>query len=390
MEAAKLPGVRRAEAGVLIEVAPMRALVRAVFANAGCAAEEAERIAVRLAGANLRGHDSHGVIRTPRYVEWMDDGLVFANRHARIERESEVLAVVDGDYGFGQTVGEETVDIGLAKAREHGVAVTALKNAGHLGRIGDWAERAAAANVASIHMVNVRGSLLVAPFGGVERRMGTSPFCAGVPVAAGEPIVLDFATSLVAEGKAMVALRGGAPLPEGAIVRPDGTLTSDPTPLYGETEPGRYPSPNNGPGALAPFGLHKGSGLNFLMEMMAGALAGSGTAGAIGEPRRRFCNGMLSIYLAVGHFHDDQDWFTREVRSYVEFVKSSKPAQAGGEVLVPGEKERRLMAERAAHGLPLSEMAWDDILGAARRVGMSEADIEATLAEAAEPEKARP
>jgi len=379
MPGAELPGVRRAEDRVLVDVGPMRALVRAVFENAGCAPEEAERISFRLAGANLRGHDSHGVIRTPRYVEWMDDGLVFANRHARIERESGVLAVVDGDYGFGQTVGEETVDIGLAKAREHGVAVTALKNAGHLGRIGDWAERATAANVASIHMVNVRGSLLVAPFGGVERRMGTSPFCAGVPVAG---IVLDFATSLVAEGKAMVALRGGTPLPEGAIVRPDGTLTSDPKPLYGEPEQGRYPSPNNGPGALAPFGLHKGSGLNFFMEMMAGALGGSGTAGALGEPRRRFCNGMLSIYFAVEHFHEDEDWFTREVRSYVEFVKSSKPMHPGGEVLVPGEKERRLMAERLEGGLPLSEMAWADILGAARRVGMSEKDIERVLGEA--------
>jgi len=361
---------------VVIDSAVMERLLTAVYANAGCSPAEAARVAANLVAANLRGHDSHGVIRTPRYVEWLQDGLMFANKEINIEKENDVLAIIDGDFGFGQSVGEQTVDVGVAKAKQHGVAVTALKNAGHLGRIGQWAEQAAASNVASIHMVNVRGSLLVAPFGGVDRRGSTSPFCAGIPLADDDPIILDFATSLVAEGKALVALRGGKPLPDGAIITPEGELTSDPTPLYGELEEGRYPNPNLGPGALCGFGLHKGSGLNFFMEMMGGALTGSGVSAVLGEDKpRRFCNGMLSIFMAVDFFHSD-DWLTREVHAYVEFFKSSKTAGPNGEILVPGEKERRTMAERSASGLPMSADAWQDILGAARSAGISDAELQ--------------
>ena len=371
--------VRRADGQVYVDAQAMERLVGAVFERAGCDAEEAHRIAWRLTGANLRGHDSHGVLRTRRYVEWMEEGKVFPGRRIEVERETEVLAVIDGDYGFGQTVGEQTVDLGVRKASRHGVAVTALKNAGHLGRIGDWAERAAESGCASIHMVNVRGSLLVAPYGAIERRGSTSPFCAGVPLPGAPPIIHDFATSVVAEGKAMVALLGGKPLPGDALVDADGNPTSDPRPLYGETSPGRTHDPHAGPGALNAFGLHKGSGLNFFMEMFAGALTGSGTAAALGDTgKRRFCNGMLSIYMQVDAFHAD-DWFAREVGAYVEYWKAARPSRPGGEVLVPGEKERRTMVERRESGLPLSEGAWADILAAAEKVGMSDGERDDAL-----------
>ncbi len=375
-----MSSVREQAGTVFVPPATMRGLVTAIFRRAGCNEREASSIGTRLTGASLRGHDSHGVIRTARYVEWLEDGKVFANREVTVLSDTANIAILDGNYGFGQSVGERAVDIGVDKALATGVGVTALRNAGHLGRIGDWAERAAERNVVSLHLVNVRGSLLVAPFGGIDRRAGTSPFCAGIPLPGEPPVILDFATSLVAEGKALVAMQGGKPLPAGSLVDADGTLTSDPRPLYGEVEPGRSPDPSKGPGALTGFGLHKGSGLNFLMEMLAGALTGSGTAGALGEPSlRRFCNGMLSIYLDVARFHSD-DAFAREVRSYIAFVKSSRPTEPGGQVLVPGEKERALMAEREATGLPLTPATWADILGAARRVGLSEAEIEAALA----------
>ena len=371
--------VRRVDGQVYVDAQAMERLVGAVFERAGCDAEEAHRIAWRLTGANLRGHDSHGVLRTRRYVEWMEEGKVFPGRRIEVERETEVLAVIDGDYGFGQTVGEQTVDLGVRKASRHGVAVTALKNAGHLGRIGDWAERAAESGCASIHMVNVRGSLLVAPYGAIERRGSTSPFCAGVPLPGAPPIIHDFATSVVAEGKAMVALLGGKPLPGDALVDADGNHTSDPRPLYGETSPDRTHDPHAGPGALNAFGLHKGSGLNFFMEMFAGALTGSGTAAALGDTgKRRFCNGMLSIYMQVDAFHAD-DWFAREVGAYVEYWKAARPSRPGGEVLVPGEKERRTMVERRESGLPLSEGAWEDILAAAEKVGMSDGERDDAL-----------
>jgi uncharacterized oxidoreductase len=373
--------VRRDGDQVFVPLEVMLRVGEATFAASGCNQAEAKTIITRLAGANLRGHDSHGVIRIPRYVQWIDEGRQIPNQTVDILLDQPAFAIVDGRFGFGQSIGEQTVDIGVAKAKQHGVAMTALRNSGHLGRIGDWAERAAAAGIVSIHMVNVRGSLIVAPFGGIDRRGSTNPFCAGIPMPAGEdPIVLDFATSLVAEGKALVALKGGKPLPPGALVDADGTLTADPKPLYGETPAGQYPDPSKGPGALTAFGDHKGFGMNFLMEMMAGALTGSGTAGALDEPEMRpFCNGMFSIYVNLdavtavpSHLGPS---FAEEVRSYVTFVKSARPTEPGGEVLVPGEKEKRTLIDRTETGLPLAAQAWDDIVATARAKGVNDTGL---------------
>lgn len=380
MSTAPSKSVRREGKEVFVPVEVMERVGKATFEASGCSPKEADTIITRLAGANLRGHDSHGVIRVPRYVQWIDDGRQVPNQTIEVMLDQPSFAVIDGRFGFGQSIGEQTVDIGIAKAKQHGVAMTALRNSGHLGRIGDWAERAAAQGIVSIHMVNVRGSLIVAPFGGVDRRGSTNPFCAGIPMPDDDPIILDFATSLVAEGKALVALKGGKPLPPGALVDADGTITSDPKPLYGETPPGQYPDPAKGPGALRAFGDHKGFGMNFLMEMMAGALTGSGTAGALGEEQSRpFCNGMFSIYVNLeavtgvpthmGHP------FAEEVRNYVEFVKSSRPTEPGSHVLIPGEKEKMVMAERLKTGLPLAAEAWDDIVATARAKGVNDVEL---------------
>ena len=365
---------------IYVQVEPLKSIVTETFKHNGCSPEEASRIAVRLSGANLRGHDSHGVIRVPRYVDYLKEGKQIAGVTAEIITESDILAVIDGKFGFGQTVGEQAVDIGIKKAKVNGIAITALQNAGHLGRIGDWAERAAAADLVSIHMVNVRGSLIVAPFGGIDRRMSTSPFCAGIPLSDGEdPIILDMATSVVAEGKALVALKGGKPLPDDAIVTESGDVTGDPKPLYGDTNQGEFPNPSNGPGALRAFGNHKGSGLNFLMEMMAGALTGSGCAGTLSEPQRRFCNGMFSMYFSPNAFGHSENSFVSEVKAYVEFLKSSRPTEAGEEVLIPGEKEKQVMAERLKSGLPLAPEAWEDIVKTARDSGMGQSNIDLIL-----------
>lgn len=368
------------DGSVNVQVEPLKTLVSETFTKLGCSSAEGSRIATRLSGANLRGHDSHGVIRVPRYANWLKDGVQIPDVKVDIKLENGILAVIDGKFGFGQTVGEQTVDIGIEKAKNNGVAITALQNSGHLGRIGDWAERAATQELVSIHMVNVRGSLIVAPFGGIDRRMSTSPFCAGIPLDGDdEPIILDMATSVVAEGKALVALKGGKPLPDDAIVTEDGDITGDPKPLYGETKQGMFPNPNEGPGALRAFGNHKGSGLNFLMEMMAGALTGSGCAGTLNEPKRKFCNGMFSIYLSPEAFGHSDNTFVSEVRSYIEFLKSSRPTEPGGSVLIPGEKERQVMKERVHTGLPLAREAWGDILNTARDSGLSQSNIDDVL-----------
>jgi len=366
--------IRHQSANVYLAPETLTAYVAEIFNKAGCSPKEANCIATRLVAANLRGHDSHGVIRIPRYVDALQRGLVHADQTVDVVTENDVMAVLDAKFGFGQSMGEQAVDVGIEKARANGVSIIALRNSGHLGRIGDWAERAAEQGLVSIHMVNVKNSLLVAPFGGRDRRMSTSPFCAGIPRPAGNPVILDFATSAAAEGKALVALSGGKPLPDGALISADGTLSNDPLHLYGPQSPDTIPNPNLGPGALRTFGDHKGSGLNFLMEILAGSLTGTGANSPIEDKKKRNVgNGMLSIYMSPEVF-GSSDGFAEDVRSYIDFVKSSRPIEPTGEVLVPGEKELLTMAERSVGGLPLSEKAWSSIRAVGDKVGATPLD----------------
>ena len=360
---------------MIVKAEPLRELVRETFIAAGCSAEEAGRIAEHLVLATLTGHDSHGVIRVPRYLHWLRGGGVKADQSLTVITESDALALVDGNQGFGQTVGPLAVQLGIDKAREAGVAIVALRRSGHLGRIGHWAEMAAAAGQVSLHFVNVSGSLLVAPFGGTERRLSTNPVAIGVPRPGDRPLILDFATSVVAEGKVMVAYQGGKPLPEGALISFDGEPSNDPGIFYGSEPVAGVPDPHAGTGSIQAMGGHKGSGLSFMVEMLAGALTGSGTCGP-GE--RPLMNGMLSIYMKPDAF-EAGDAFFAEVRQYVEFFKSARPTSEGGEVLVPGEPEQRSAAKREAEGLPLTDETWSAILGAAREAGLSQERIDALV-----------
>lgn len=360
---------------MVIKATALERLVAAIFRAEGCSEAESASIAKHLVSSNLAGHDSHGVIRVPRYVGQKREGRVKPGRELAIVTESDAFAVVDGQYGFGQSIGERAVELGISKAKKSGVAIIALRNSAHLGRIGGWAEIAAEAGLASVHFVNAAGSLLVAPFGGVDRRMSTAPFCVGFPRPGEWPVILDFATSLVAEGKVLVASNGGKKLPEGSLIESDGRLSTDPQTLYG---PIAGPGPRDyrqGTGAIRAMGEHKGSGLAFVCEILGGALTGSGTAGPAVRP---FANGMLSIYMAPEVFASD-DFFAAETRRYIDFFKSSRPATQGGEVLMPGEPEQRAREKRLAGGIPLEAETWAALQATARDAGLDDKKIAALL-----------
>jgi hydroxycarboxylate dehydrogenase B len=323
-----------------------------IFGRVGCNEDEARRVATSLVGANLTGHDSHGVIRVPRYVDWVHSGDLVPNQTIEILVDAPSFAVVDGRYGFGHSVTPPAVNIGIAKAKEGGLAAVALRNSGHLGRVGQWAERAAGEGLISIHFVNVSGSALVAPFGAMERRFSTAPFCVGVPREGAEPVVLDFATSLVAEGKAAVAFQGGKPLPSNALIGPDGQPSGDPAPFY------------QGLGALRAFGEHKGSGLALICELIGGSLTGTGATG----PGKRFANGMFSIYVDAKRVNPDK-LFDADVSEFLTWVQAAKPIP-GQKVLTPGEPERIARADRSANGAPMPEETWASIMATARKLGI--------------------
>jgi uncharacterized oxidoreductase len=346
---------------MIVQHDQLRALATDVFAAAGCETEEARRVAHHLVEANLAGHDSHGVIRIPTYVQWLAAGKVLPNKTVRVMFENDAIAVVDGEFGLGQTVGEQATRLGIEKSARHGVAVVALRNAGHLGRIGEFALMAARAGKLSLHLVNTSGAgMLVAPFGGIDRRVSVNPIAAGVPArggGGGEPIVLDISAATVAEGKIRLALNKGEPVPEGCVIDHDGRPTTDPRDFY------RDP-----PGAILSIAGHKGYALGVMIELFAGALTG----GSCSNPANawRVANGMLSVFLDRSFFATEAAFFD-EVERYAAFVKASRPAAPGGEVLLPGEPESRTRARRLRDGIDLDDTTWEQIHETAGRLGVS-------------------
>jgi uncharacterized oxidoreductase len=339
----------------------LRPFIAEIFAKAGSQRQEAELIAQRLVDSNLVGHDSHGVVRASAYIGWLKEGKVTPNTHVRVIRESDAFAVLDGQSGYGQVVGTEAMEIGIAKARKTGVALIGLRHAHHIGRIGDWAEQCAAAGFASTHFVNViHYGPIVAPFGGAERRFSTNPICFGMPRPGKEPVILDFATSQVAEGKVIVAHNKGVDLPAGCILDGEGKPSVNPNDLYGPPE-----------GTLLPFGLHKGSGLAIFADIFAGALAGGGCGHDGHEFRLQVHNNMLSIVMDVERIAGAEA-AEREVDQFLAWVKSARPQVAGTEILVPGEPERRSRAHRLAHGIPIDDTTWAAIVNTAKSVGVTD------------------
>jgi uncharacterized oxidoreductase len=341
-------------------------LTAAIFRAAGCQEPEAQCIATHLDEANLVGHDSHGVIRVSHYVRWLREGKVLPGRTIQVAFENEVIAVVDGQFGFGQSIGEQAMRLGIEKAARQGVAVIALRNAGHLGRIGDWPLMVARAGLLSLHFVNTSGAgILVAPYGGINRRLSANPIAAGVPVAGGPPILLDISACTIAEGKLKVALNKGVPVPENCIIDAHGRPTTDPRVFYADP-----------PGAILSIAGHKGYGLGVLCEVLAGALTGGGCSNPANK--NRLANGMLSIILDPSRFQDDAA-FGAEVNRFIAWVKSSAKAAPDGDILMPGEIEERTKAQRLRDGIPIDDTTWAQIREAARTVGLGDPEVDGAV-----------
>jgi uncharacterized oxidoreductase len=312
--------------------------------------------------ANLVGHDSHGVIRVYYYVDYLRKGMVQANQTMQVVFENDTIAAVDGQGGFGQVIGEQAMQLGIDKAKRQGVAVVALRNCGHLGRVGDWPEMVAEAGLVSIHFVNTSGyGLLVAPYGGIDRRLSANPIAAGIPVADGPPIILDISTCAIAEGKIKVAFNRGARLPEGCIVDADGNPTDDPNVFYADP-----------PGTILAFGGHKGYGLGIVAEILAGALTGSGCS----QPgASRLLNGMLTVIFDPARIPTEVG-FASEVRRFVDFVKSSRKASPDTEILMPGQIEERTRRQRIEEGIVLDDKTWRQLLETCRSLAIDQEQVE--------------
>jgi uncharacterized oxidoreductase len=343
-----------------ISAAELRAFVASVFRAAGSAHGEARIVGDHLVDANLAGHESHGVIRVSKYLDWHAKGMVIANQHAVVVRETASNAVIDGQFGYGQVIGREAMDLAIAKARQSGFCAVAIRNAGHLGRIGAWAEQVAEAGLASLHFVNTSGfGILVAPHGGTDRRLSANPIAASAPGPDGAPIVLDISTSAIAEGKIQVAKNHGEQLPPGCTIDSEGYPNQDPAVFYGPPA-----------GALLPIGGHKGYGLSIFCEIFAGALSGGQTTNPTNATAGRLVNNMLSLVVDAAAFCGTEA-FTAEIIRLAAWVKASPPAVRGGEVLLPGEIERRMRARLERDGIALDAVTRRQIAHSVRALAVA-------------------
>ena len=349
----------------VFHAAPLRRAIEALVAAGGSESREARLVAENLVNANLTGHDSHGVGMMPRYVASLHEGGLAPNQHPRIKFDGGALLALDGQAGYGQVIGMEAMEMGIARAKQYGVSVVALANAHHLCRIGQWAEQAVAAGLVSLHFVNVISRSIVAPFGGSDARFGTNPVTIGIPLAGQPPFILDMATSAVAQGKIRVAHNKGEAVAPGLLLDDHGRPTTDPR--FGVIAPF---------GALTTFGLHKGYGLAVAAELLGGALTGGGTQHTDDRSKMRVLNGMLTVLIDPERLGTGQA-FANEAATFVDWVKRSPPADGVERVRIAGDPERETRARREREGIAVDATTWNEIGAAAESLGRTRAEIDA-------------
>ncbi len=331
-----------------------------LFRAAGSSEHEARLTAEHLVGANLAGHDSHGVGMVPRYVSSLLNDELQLNQRVTIAHDAGTLVTVDGRRGIGQSVTHQAMEIAIERARTHGVCVMGLKNSHHLGRVGHWAEQAIAAGMASIHFTNaVSNPPMVAPYGGAQGRFLTNPFTVGLPRRGAEPILLDFATSAIAHGKARVAYNKKVPVPPGSLIDVNGQPTTDPAVMF---------EPPEGPhGALVPFAAHKGYALAMVCELLGAALTGGETMHPANmQMKYAIWNNMLAIVFDPDKLGTGEA-FEREARAFVAWVESARRSGAVDRIMMPGDPERRARAARA-EAVPIDSGTLAQLDDAARQV----------------------
>ncbi len=328
-----------------------------IFEAAGVDRGVAERVASHLVDANLAGVDSHGVMRLPTYIEWVKEDKVACDDRVEVLQNKGASAMLDGHRTFGPVAASRAVEISIANARQFGVGLVTVRNASHIGRLGEYAEFMARQGLIGFICGNMQGAgQLVAPWGGRDRRLSTNPMAWGVPTGA-DPMVLDIATSASSEGKVRVKMRRGQQIPPGWAMDSTGKMVTNPAELYGPPL-----------GALMAAGGHKGYGLALMVEALAGALTGAGCVRPEDEIHVEL-QAFVVIAIDVATFTPLGD-FTGMIDGLVSYVKASRQLDADVEILVPNDPEIREREQRLANGIYIEEDTWGRIEATAHSVGV--------------------
>jgi uncharacterized oxidoreductase len=348
---------------------PLHRFVAALFRAVGAEPEIAEEVGRHLVNANLSGHDSHGVIRMAQYFDQIAKGALHPNARPEIIRGTSVTALIDGHKGMGHFVTSFALDWAIRQAAQHGLAAAAIRQASHIGRLGDYTERAGERGYIAILTVGVGGPGLggVVLFGSRQRFLGTNPWSISVPAEGRPPMVFDGASSAVAEGKVRLARSKGVPLPEGAIVDAEGRPTTNAEDFY------------RGGGMLPVGGSvagHKGYGLA-MASMLLSALAMIDDpnpylwASSETEPpdRRGRAGGVFLIVIDPQRFGDPTH-YRALVTEVMDAAKRAPCAPGVDEILIPGEPEVKMRERRTRDGIPIPDATWKELCALAERFGL--------------------
>jgi len=331
-----------------------------IFEAMGVPTEEARIVSESLVNSNLVGHDSHGVIRIPQYVGLIRKGDIVPGARMETVRETPSSAVINGNWGFGQVLGKKAMELAIEKAKSKSVATVTMSQSNHIARLGEYPAFAVEKNMIGMIMVNNHGAAqYMPPWGGIARRLSPNPMAVGVPTGKYEPVILDITTAVVAEGKVRIKLNRGEQLPEGWIIDSEGNPTTDPKKLYGPPQ-----------GAILPFGGiagHKGYGLGFIVDILAGALSGAGCSRANAP---RFGNAVFITVINVEDFISI-DEFKSHVDGLIEYVKSSPKMPGVNEILYPGEFEINERKKRLEKGVFVEDETWGQIVKSAQEFNLN-------------------
>ncbi|MCB1548555.1 MAG: Ldh family oxidoreductase [Hyphomicrobiaceae bacterium] len=342
----------------VVPVDRLRTIVKTLLMSAGASESEAATVSRYSVAANLAGHDSHGVIQIPTYIDRIGKGHIVPGAPFEIKQESPTTTVIDGNWGFGYVVAEKAMQLTIEKARKSNVAATTILRQSHIGRVSAYPLMAAEAGMIAIMTADSgRSPKSVAPFGGRAPRLGTNPICIAVPSDLEAPFYIDMATSGVAVGKIKLAEARGQTIPEGWIVDKEGKPTTDPAD-YGRG------------GVVLPLGGaegHKGYGLSAMIEVLSALLPGLGFGV---DPTGRHNDGCFIAVFNVPAFRDLAT-FKREVADFARYLKETPTADGFDEVLYPGEVEYRREQERLKAGVGVEEKTWKAFVDLAGKFGVA-------------------
>jgi LDH2 family malate/lactate/ureidoglycolate dehydrogenase len=343
----------------LIDAGRLEVLVEAIFRAAGTSAAEAATVARHMVGANVAGHDSHGIQLLPGYVVSIRHGHTVPGAPIEVLDETATTARVDGHWGLGQVVSERAMGLAMEKAQRGNVAAITVVQQAHVGRLADYPLMAARAGLIGFMFCDSgKTAKPVVPFGGREARLGTNPLCIALPSDLEAPVFIDMATSAAAANKIAIYRKRGQALPEGWIVDRDGRPSTDPA---------DYASG----GSLLPFGGaqgHKGYGLGFMIEVFTGLLTGLGFGI---DPSGRHNDAALLLALNPAAFRPAEA-FRQEVAAFARYIKQTPPAPGVPEVFYPGELEWQTEQSRRRDGIPVDDETWTAVTTVAQECGATD------------------